>query len=80
MSACRESVEFHVRQLGHIVDLVRGVQTLGEGRQGALRLRVQLMGLAPQDVFQIVPVVRGRPDGFPQRILVLFDDFTFDEA
>ncbi len=80
LSPCLEGIELHVRQLGHIVDLVGGVEALGQGRQGALHLRMELVGLVPQHVLQVVLIVRGCLDGLPQDSLVLLHQLAVDEA
>ena len=75
-----EGRELHVRQLRHVVDLVGGVDGLGQGRQGALRLGMEQMGLVPKHILQIVLVGRGLVDGLLQHVLRLLVDFRLNEA
>ena len=75
-----EGGELHVRQLGHVVDIIGGVDGGAQGRQDPLGLRLELIGLLTQQVLQIGLVGAPLGDGLAQKGLVLGDDLTVDEA
>ena len=75
-----EGGELHVRKLGHIVDLVGCAQGRTQGREHPLRLRLELVGLLPEEVLQIGLAGPALGYGLPQDRLVLGDDLAVDEA
>ena len=79
-AVCGKRVKFHVRQLCHIVDLIRRLDRLGQRRDGALRLRVEQMRFHAQQILQIMPVFRGDLSRLPDHIVLLPRDLVVDKA
>ena len=75
-----EGRKLHVRQLGHVVDLIGRVDGGAQGRQDALGLRLELIGLLPQQVLQIGPAGAAPGDGLAQKRFVLGNDLAVDKA
>ena len=75
-----EGGEFHIRQLGHVVDLVGRVNDRAEGRQHPLGFRLELVGLLPQQILQIGLVGPSLGSGLAQQVLVLGDQLAVNEA